>query len=207
MKVVLFALLLAVGLTQSPAFGGTVGWEFTSVGLSANNGNYTLGEIFTPTQAITVDALGYYDNGCADCLRTDHLVGIFDATGTLLGSTTITASSTDVGHFAYNPVGPIDLIAGQTYVLEGVSGTVDLYVYNDPGFTASALITISGFNYFLDSGALDFNGITPAADPKTDAYWGPNFEFDGTTTPEPGSLTLIGTGLLCLGGIVRRKLS
>jgi hypothetical protein len=32
-------------------------------------------------------------------------------------------------------------------------------------------------------------------------------QFSETTTPEPGSLVLFGSGIVCLAGVLRRKLS
>jgi hypothetical protein len=32
-------------------------------------------------------------------------------------------------------------------------------------------------------------------------------QFSETTTPEPGSLVLFGSGIVCLAGALRRKLS
>jgi len=53
-----------------------------------------------------------------------------------------------------------------------------------------------------------FNGLilyTPVA--GTQSWGGTPQEFIGyTTVPEPGSMMLMGTGLLALGGIIRRKL-
>ena len=52
--------------------------------------NWKFGEVFVPTTSIYLTYLGYYNppNGMGDV----HPVGIFDAAGNLLSSTTVTTS-------------------------------------------------------------------------------------------------------------------
>jgi len=38
------------------------------------------------------------------------------------------------------------------------------------------------------------------------SYFGPNFTY-GSSVPEPGTLVLLGSGLLGAAGLIRRKLS
>jgi len=157
-------LVVIVGLTlllSASAFAGstpiseTTAWEFTSVGNSANVDNFTFGEVFVPTQNMTVDLLGYF--GTVGGFTSDHAVGIFDANGNLLVSTVINNSSLIASaHFVFNPVTPVGLVAGQTYVIEGVSGT-DPYAWNNPGFKVNIPITILGNNWVPENG-LTFNG-------------------------------------------------
>ncbi len=39
------------------------------------------------------------------------------------------------------------------------------------------------------------------------AYFGPNFLYTTSSTPEPGTLVLLGSGLLGAVGVLRRKLN
>jgi len=189
-------------------------WNFSTPGNNFTNGNWTFGEVFVPTQNIPVGYLGYYDANGVGNFVSNHPVGIFDANGNLLVSSVVTNASniTDFwqpalnynppgGFFVYNAVPITWLSAGQTYIIEGVSGS-DPYTWNDPGFTVYLPINILGNNWILNNG-LNFNGIGLIND-VNDGYWGPDF---ATGTPEPGSLLLVGTGAFALAGLLRRKLS
>jgi hypothetical protein len=98
-----------------------------------------------------------------------HPVGIFDAAGNRLSSTTVTSTSCCfTPHFLYNPVPTITLHAGCTYAIEGVSNT-DPYTWNDPGFTVFAPINVLGNNWVFSDG-LTFNG-TGLINDVSDGYW------------------------------------
>jgi len=204
--VVILTLALAVVLTTS-AFASTEAWDFTTAANSFTDNTWVFGEVFVPTTRITVDYLGYYAaNGLGNFIDT-HPVGLYDASGTLLASTVIDNSSfatTSSGHFAFNLSTPVNLIPGQTYVVEGISNS-DPYTWNDTGFVNYAPINILGNNWQVGS-SLVFNG-TGLVNDVTDGYWGPNFGWDPTPTPEPGSLFLLGSGVVGLAGMMRRKLN
>lgn len=208
MKRTLLGLVLVAGLSLPvAAFADTAGWEFSSVGSTLNNGNgYSLGDVFTVNTTINVDFLGYYAvGGSAAALAENHPVALYDASGNLLASSTINSSSVWFSsNFVYNPISTITLLAGQTYVIDGASGFTDQYVWDDPGFTVYAPITLLGDNWSLGNGDY-FTGTTVIGD-VSDGYWGPNFGFSTAATPEPSSLMLLGTGLVGLAGMLRRKL-
>lgn len=63
----------------------------------------------------------------------------------------------------FNQIASVLLLPGQTYVLEGVSGTIDNYAYDDNGVVVNAPITIDGINWVY-GGANTFNGTGPIND-------------------------------------------
>jgi hypothetical protein len=116
------------------------------------NGYYlpqTLGDVFTPASDMTLNSLGvfdYQDNG----LGETHAVGIFDKSGALLASTSVsagTASPLD-DHFRYASIAPLKLTAGQTYTIAALYLTLsDVIGYaNIGGILASSDISLPSFS-------------------------------------------------------------
>jgi hypothetical protein len=75
------------------------------------------------------------------------------------------------------------------------------------------LVDVGGFSYSQFSGVLSGNPGAGAnsltfAFRQDPAYWGLDdvVVLANTTVPEPGSLVLMGSGILGLAGVVRRKL-
>ena len=208
---ILAGLLLPVAARAFP--GGvsqaSPAWEFTSVG-TLQVSNLSLGEVFTVNQTITVDYLGYFFDSTAG-ISDSHPVVMYDASGNVLASTTITnASLPDLAdHFLFNDITPITLLAGQTYVIDGASGADDPYAYGDLGFTTYAPITILGGNTITNLGtSADFSGLIPTYT-AFDGLWGADFGYEEpppSTTPEPTSFLLLGSGLAGLAGLIKRKL-
>jgi hypothetical protein len=77
-----------------------------------------------------------------------------------------------------------------------IPGTV--YTESDPGF---AFVQ----NNFVSSGVNI--GYTWSSGWTSASFNGEVFTFTGTSTPEPGSLVLLGSGVLGLAGVLRRKIN
>ena len=187
-------------------------------------GNYTEGYTFTLASASNVTQLGYFDLG-ADGLTDAHNVAIYDSTGTLLVSQSVTANQTatlgntfnlgngQTGAFRYVTLfNPLALQANTTYTIAGYSqnGTDGVATQASNLVTASGVTFGGGVYRFGDSTGIGSPAPNTPSDRGT-AYFGPTFRFSpaqGTGAPEPGTLALLGTGLLSMGGIaIRRKKS
>jgi hypothetical protein len=164
----------------------------------------TFGWSFIPSSPITVDALGVLDLG-ADGLTNPIEVGLWSDDGSaLLVSALVPAGSTSplISGFRYQPVAPVALLGGQTYVLGSTfaKGGERGY-FNVPAFSTSPHITYvrarsgdvrRGFSYpFANAGIL--NGV-----------FGPNFSFSPGATPEPGPV-VFAAGILLAGAFTLRR--
>lgn len=200
----LAALAVSAVLTGS-AFADIPAVSFTAPGAATNNGEgFSLGFAFNTLSNTEVTALGYYDNGG---LQEIHQVGIFDGTGALLASTTVSGSGMQNGFFNFNSITPILLAAGQEYEIEGTSGIIDPYAYYTVGLSFAPSISYV-LDTYQESNTLVFAdnsvGITAA---QGAGFFGPNFETtSAAVTPEPSSLVLMGSGVLGLAGVLRRKM-
>jgi hypothetical protein len=200
MKKLLSLLAISILSLGAPVVrADTAGISFTSPGTTFNNGmGYSLGFSFTATSDVTIDALGYFDEGS---LQESHTVGIYDSSSNLLASATITGG-TLTGFFDYVSITPLTLTAGDTYQIMGNSGFIDPYTFNPVDFSTASGITFNNDQYTAGNTlafGLNFVGVN--------GFFGPNFlETSVSPTPEPGTLALFGTGLFGMVGTIRRKL-
>lgn len=201
--------------------------SFTSV-TSFDLANLSVGYTFTVNQTITVTELGYFDFNVANGLVDAHQLAIYSPTGTQIINANIAGTGGVVGNtfrpdgstpsaFRYAGAssvngGSVVLTAGNTYTIAGFTGTTsgvtaDQFFSNATGLTTSPIFTY-GVNRFA-TGALPTTsaGFTTLPQNGT-AYFGPDFRFtvgNNVVGPEPGTVALLATGLLGMGGIRLRS--
>ncbi|MCU0647308.1 MAG: PEP-CTERM sorting domain-containing protein [Gemmatimonadaceae bacterium] len=167
----------------------TVGWQFR-----------------TGASALTVTALGWWDETPTTPLAATHQVGIWTATGSLLGSTTVLTTSTLLNGFRYVNVTPILLAANSTFLVGGrdLVGDGDNYVTSVGSLVTGAGVTFTGAARSDNGTGFTAPTIITA---NTGGRFGANFQYVTTTTviPEPSTYALVATGLVALGGVARRR--
>lgn len=166
--------------------------------LTAGDGNF--GFTFSTIFNINVAALGMWDEG-GDGLAFSHGVGLWNGSGTLLASTTVTPTSTTVpslaggvGQWVFENIGsPITLPAGSyTLGFYNADGAEDAF---RGGTSIIFLAGAFGSDGRADAGAPSF--ARPIGDSITDGWYGPNFST--TAVPEPGAIALLAlTGILAI---------
>src|SRR6476660_2949748 len=87
------ALFCVTGATQGQALTPLLSISDLS-GLPLGNGPFTLGWEFDANAAVTIRALGVFDDN-QDGLGQSHEVGLFNGTGTLLASATVASGTVD----------------------------------------------------------------------------------------------------------------
>ncbi len=117
--------------------------EYASATTLTDTRAFTLGYTFTTSVALTVNALGYWDDG----LGNNHLVGLWDSSGKLITSTTVLANDPVTSNFRYQSITNLALAPG-TYTIGGeFLGSVN---GNPFPYMATGIVTIPGFTWVGD---------------------------------------------------------
>lgn len=116
MRNLLGSLALGLAIAAASPAAAQIGPAFTYTGGSTlfDSRPFTLGYAFTLSDATTVNALGYWAGGNL----TSHRVAIWDMSGAMLTSGTVTAADTLLGNYRYDSIAPLLLGAG-SYVIGG----------------------------------------------------------------------------------------
>jgi hypothetical protein len=197
------ASLLAVGFGSVPADAGLL-LDLNPGGTSApciscgNATGQTYGWAFNVDSPVTIDGIGFWDEG-GDGLETTVQAGLWTSTGTLLASATITDGSTPVasaslsGRWLFESVAVQTLAVG-SYVVGGTFFSTVPLAQVDATFVTNP--DISGVAGRRHDGA--DTGFAAPLDVFTSAIFGPTLRTV-ESVPEPAPLGLMA---LAAAGVV-----
>jgi hypothetical protein len=211
---VLFAGLLLSSFAALPA-GATVLFQQSAANTSAwtsetSNGingfnqvwdNFTLA---APGNVTTVSWTGWIlpsfgqINGFTISFYNDDIVDGSHVPGTLISSKSISGNANEVGVGSHNSYGIFDFSAAVPFAA-AANTQYWISIVADPQSSTWNWANSNG----MDSSFYEDDGNGSVGPVGTDVA----FTLSNTSVPEPGSLTLAGTGVLVLFGMARRRFS
>jgi hypothetical protein len=196
-------------LASSGAFAGDLGVNLPSSFTNYGTSVWNLGFEFQANSNASVTALGnFYDGSGSDASYGSQQIGLWTADGTLLASAYVSPSGpvTD-SNWIFSSITPVELVAGNDYVVGGQGGWD--YSGEVSGLTYSPDITFIQDRYAgtgTSNSPLTFPNISEGYGADAGGWFGGNIELGtAAATPEPGSMLLLGTGLVAMIGAVRRR--
>ena len=194
-------MLLAPGAAQAIVITPAV--QYTSTNTLFDFLPYTAGYTFSLSAPVTVNALGYWDDGRAN----NHQVGIWDSSSALIASTTVMGTDLLVGNFRWGAIASLTLNAGQYTIGGEYLGNSDTFPNQATGVT-----TIPEYTWGVDKQLFGAGLNLPTSGPFGYGQNGilvANFSVgsnDGSNdVPEPITLSLLGAGLAGIGMARRRR--
>jgi hypothetical protein len=203
-----FLIAASMMLVAEPAMATNAVTSFTGgTNFAFFSSDETVGWVFSTANNIVVTSLGWNvaingPNGS----DSSHQVGIWNNSGTLLGSATVTAGGATDGIWRFTGVSPIALSAGQ-YFIGGrdTQGDGDDYVTSVSNLTLAAGLTFLGSAVSANGSGFAFPGSINSV--TTGGRFGPNFQFRdaGGAVPEPSSWAMLIAGFGLVGAVARRR--
>ncbi len=160
----------------------------------------TRGDYVTMTGNFTLSSIGIQgqiDNGATETFNAY----VYDGTGTtqLAVGSDMTFTGNGVEQFYNLPIN-FTLLSGQSYDIG-----IDFHSFNDPHWQVHFYFFDAGSNQPFNVGPFT---VTDGEESHCGAcnVFAPNLEVQGSGVPEPGTIVMLGTGILGLAGTLRRKL-
>lgn len=224
LHLLVLAALLLLPVASAGCVPGTEAWHvdpYSAWAFDLAPGPWTFGEVFVANRNMNVTYLGYYDPFPPPdpSAPLQYPVALFDGSGKLLASTVVDSTEYYWSHysdaatpwiypgyrygatFLFNGITAVHLVAGQTYVIEGVSSSIPSMFPLDTPMSVFLPVSVLGSNWVAGN-TMNFNGTSTMLNSYGVGYAGPNFGVG----PEPGSLALFGGGLLATLAMLRRRL-
>jgi Domain of unknown function (DUF4082)/PEP-CTERM motif len=198
----LVGAIAAVPAAADPTINPVV--QYTSTSTLDDTRPFTLGYEFTTTSTFDINALGVWDSGSGQ----DQQVGIWDSEGDLLVSTTVSSAAPDIDNFQWASVS-YSLVPG-TYTIGATFDNTGATV-NFPD-DATGITTLADYSWVTDEYSSDLGLNDPTISTggsygNNGILWADLSVGSSADTPEPSSLLLLGTGIVGLAGLIRRKYS
>lgn len=198
-------LLILLGAVLNPAHATVVVTPDAETPLTTGGAVY--GWQFNVTTALTVDKLGFYDEG-QDGLADSHEIGIWNSAGDLLVSAGISAGTSAPldGIFRIVDVADVFLSVGTGYVIGATRFGNDQMVRDPSSLTVQPGIQFVGGRYLINGGLLLEKPVQTAG-AAANGYYGPTFvagQARGDVSL-PATIALLGMGITGLGILRRRK--
>ena len=202
--VAVFLVVAAQGAYAAPVSYANPAVSFTTPTIDFSNFTDLDGWQFTVNNNITVDSLGFYDDPAVG-ITTSHPVGIYDvATQALVLSGSVGPTDPYSNWFNWASVSPTVLLAGHTYDIVAIVGN-DPRTWNPVGIAFNPDVAYVMNVWSNNYSTLHFPDST---DGNPYGYFGPNFDIQTSSpVPEPSMLLLVGTGLMGVLGVTRRKMT
>lgn len=196
--------LLAAGTARASTVNGSI-WEYGS----AQAPNATPGNVPSTTPNVTFTAsspLNMNSNGASGG-ATYYTIGSF--LGTNPGGYTVLTGASQLGNSLdntlFNFTGDVTVTNGETFTAthdDGMTLVIDgTYVINSPDPTSADTVT---YTWTGNSGTYAFQLVYDEVDGAPAVL---QVALPLSSTPEPSSMLLLGTGLLGMGGLLRRKMN